>query len=521
MVSGEEPKRDQAWLFTNHRSPLTTHLDHRRHEVCSIMKKWYAPSLLWLAICTGSLAGCAQTSQWVTHWSHKDTKDTATAQVDGKAKTDAKAKPRDDAKIADSSKSKSKSSKEDKSVASADKPSTPKQTDPKSTDKPSSAKSASVAANAKKPETKKPEPKTADTAIASTDTAKAPNKPLTSKNGVQDPFAMTDFQVPEPRGKVNLPDADFEKPEFTKSEIKATATMPPQVQTVSHTKSLDDLPEWARDKTIAPPVAPTTAPVQQATATQIRRADASTLAGGAKSSSMTSLCPDAQGEVRELVTQLDSPDVETVKRTIHRLGRMQTHGTASAPALRKLLNHRDPFVRVHAALALIRMQQPSPQVTETLIVGLRSSDPAVRSFAAAVIAELGPSSTDMLPALSAALQDHDGYVRLHVAEVLIRHEQWSQQALHALIDCLRDRDENVRWLSTYSLAELAPQSSEAVAALAQAVGDPSPKVQIGAAYALGEIGPLAHPAHVALEKACRSEDPELRTAAESALQRVQ
>ncbi|OYW17537.1 MAG: hypothetical protein B7Z55_12330 [Planctomycetales bacterium 12-60-4] len=216
----------------------------------------------------------------------------------------------------------------------------------------------------------------------------------------------------------------------------------------------------------------------------------------------STLCPDAVGEVRELVKALDSSDAEDLKRTIHRLGRMQTHAAAAEPGLRALLQHPDGFVRVHAALALVRMQVASSDVTSTLILGLRSADPGIRSFAAAVLAEMGPNSADALPALSAALNDADGYVRLHVAEVLIRHAQWSQQSL------------------VYSLAELAPQSQEAVAALTRALHDPAAKVQVGAAYALGEIGPLAASSLDELQRCQASPNAELKAAAEYAMTQI-
>ena len=232
-------------------------------------------------------------------------------------------------------------------------------------------------------------------------------------------------------------------------------------------------------------------------------------------------CPDAQGEVKELVKGLETRDLEALKRSIHRLGRMQEHAASSAPALEALLKHNDGFVRVHAALALVRMNVVSSGVSQTLIESLRSPDPGIRSFAAAVLAEMGPGSEDALPALSAGLSDSDGYVRLHVAEVLIRNEQWSQQALRVINGSLDNSDENVRWLATYSLAELAPQSEDSVKALRKALKDPAGKVQVGAAYALGEIGALAASAVPDLERCRQAPNEELKSAADYALSQIQ
>ena len=248
------------------------------------------------------------------------------------------------------------------------------------------------------------------------------------------------------------------------------------------------------------------------------------VAAAAKSSAVAllSLCPEARGDLREQVLALNTSDVEVLKRGLHRIGRMGTDAAAAAPALEQLLNHKDGFVRTHAALALARMQQPTPEVVQTVVDGLKSKDPGLRSFAAATLAEMGPRAGDALTALADSLDDRDGYVRLHAAEVLIRYEQWSYRSLETLLGCLTDKDENVRWLATYSLAELAPESPEAVTALAKAARDPVVKVQTGAVYALGEIGPFAKNAAASLHRlADETSQAELQSAILYALQQIE
>ena len=248
------------------------------------------------------------------------------------------------------------------------------------------------------------------------------------------------------------------------------------------------------------------------------------VAAASKSSAMALLsqCPTAKGEVREQILALNTNDVEGLKRGLHRIGRMGSDASAAAPALAQLLKHKDGFVRTHAALALARMQQSTPEVVQTVVDGLKSSDPGLRSFSAATLAEMGPQAGDALAALADSLDDRDGYVRLHAAEVLIRYEQWSYRSLETLLDCLADKDENVRWLATYSLAELAPESPEAVAALAKAARDPVIKVQTGAVYALGEIGPFAKNAAASLHRlADETTQAELQSAILYALQQIE
>lgn len=231
-------------------------------------------------------------------------------------------------------------------------------------------------------------------------------------------------------------------------------------------------------------------------------------------------CPQAEGEVRTLVESLDTSDAETLKRQLHQLGQLEQRAIPAQPAVEELLQHSDPYVSVHAALALHRMQVRRDLSTATVVRALRSSDPAVRSFAATAAGELATGNPELLAALSSALNDNDGYVRLHAAEVLARHEEYSYRATSALLDCLQDADHNVRWLSTYSLAELAPQRSDVVQALTRRVSDSEPRVRVGAVYALGEIGPLAKSAENELQMALTDPNADLRAAAAYALQQI-
>lgn len=236
--------------------------------------------------------------------------------------------------------------------------------------------------------------------------------------------------------------------------------------------------------------------------------------------SLVALCPQADGQVQELVKNLETRDVEQIKKATNELGRLGSQSLAAAPALRQLLQHADGMVRVNASLALTRIEGSTPQSIATLVEALKHEDSAVRSYAAAVLSGMGPQAADAVPALTDALQDSNAYVRLHVAEVLIRYGQWSQPALKTLLGCLEDQDANVRWLTAYSLAELAPQSQETVNALRLALRDPEEKVRVGAIYALGELGPMALPAENDLRKLTQDSNAEVRTTAEQSLRQI-
>ena len=181
---------------------------------------------------------------------------------------------------------------------------------------------------------------------------------------------------------------------------------------------------------------PSTAKPQSASAAEI------------KSSPYVAICPDAQGKTRELLTQLDADNPAAMKRVIHQIGRLGSNGTAASPALRQLATNEDPYIRIHSALALWRIDHDAATATPILIDALEQQDPGIRSFAAAAVGEIGPQSEEAIPSLEKALKDENGYVRLHVAEALGRFDNWQDKSTEVLISCRKDSAANVRWLAT-------------------------------------------------------------------------
>ncbi len=238
------------------------------------------------------------------------------------------------------------------------------------------------------------------------------------------------------------------------------------------------------------------------------------------SARLSSLCPEATGDLGLLVQGLDSDDVATLKRTIHRIGRLEKAGAPAVPALKALLRNDDTYVRVHAALALWRVEANAAETIPVALTALRQPERGIRSFAATVLGEIGAQSESARPVLETALADRDGYVRLHIAEALGQHPAWTTKAAEVLSSCLNDRDDNIRWLATYSLADLAPQNEAAVSALTIALLDQDVRVRAGAAFALGEIGPAARSAVQALESTRTDADEEVRASAEQALKQI-
>tara|TARA_R110002111_G_scaffold256979_2_gene324541 strand:+ start:10550 stop:12892 length:2343 start_codon:yes stop_codon:yes gene_type:complete len=232
------------------------------------------------------------------------------------------------------------------------------------------------------------------------------------------------------------------------------------------------------------------------------------------------MCPDAKGEVLELVRQLDSNDVPMLKQSIQRLGAMETGAVAAVPALRSLSLHESTGVRIQSAFSLWKIEGNTDDSIPTLVDAMNSTVESDRSFAAAVLAQIGFNSQELTPILVRSLSDSNEYVRMHTAELLARDSEWKYQANKTLADCLLSKDVNIRWLASYSLADLKPEDDRVVAALSIALQDKASQVRAGAAYALGEIGPYAHKSIPELQKARFDTNSEVRTAAKNALSRV-
>ena len=513
------------------------------------MKKWYSHSRwLLVAAVVVQMTGCAQTSRTLARWTGRD-QDTAIAKSEEKP-----TKATSEAEL-------KKGTKEspDLTLAAAEKGNSA----PNKQDK-ASPKTSDSLANAK-----------ADEASSKlTNKSKAQESTLAKKSGrMEDPFLAesTDFDArpsdtlkssvakPSAGEKTTLAAADqgvartngskTTTPSQTSRSDNPSAGLPnwaggqdlaattsvrnplkesAPIQEVAHksVEGVKDLPAWAvgTDSPKATLTASLTEPAESPIASSSDLASPTKLPERRvpiPAGALTSLCPDAEGTVRELVASLETEDDEVLKRNIHNLGRLGPDARAALPALVKLQKHPHGAVAVHAALATIRVEGVKPHSLNCLTAAMKSPDPSVRSFSAAVIAGLGPEGQEALPAVAAALNDSDGYVRLHVSEVLIRFDAWQSQALTTLLGCLKDQDENVRWLTTYSLAELAPKSPEVVDALVRTLDDPSDKVCVGAAYALGELGELASPAKDRLRVLTFHANDEVRATAQHALSRIE
>lgn len=238
--------------------------------------------------------------------------------------------------------------------------------------------------------------------------------------------------------------------------------------------------------------------------------------------SYAELCPDAQGEIHSLVTTFDGDNPQQWLRSLHRIGRLGPDAESALPAIHALLDHQQPFVRIHAVLALSRVSGDIDEAaTAVLIRELQNFEPGIRAFAATALREVeGIPESTVIAALSGALSDSDPAVRLHAAEAIGKYDGWQGEAITTLVSFLNDESADIRMLATYSLGNLTPQSALVISALSASLHDRDSRVRAGAAFALGEIGPSAISAVPQLERARRDSREDVRDAAMHALRRI-
>ncbi len=517
------------------------------------MNKWYRPfGLVLLAAMAGNLSGCAQTSGWLAKKpSKKASEEKLADSKDSKKKTrDKDSKGKNSKELADLK------SDESKSALGGPK-------DSKLKGKSARTDDTKVVSASKTEPAKKTKPRVDPLAVeegaetvASTSATKSKSKPAARRSDDDlDTFLSSIENPPGKSGKGKGAVKEEASDEFDQPSANDARKNVVQVkkEVESRSDGFDgDIADWAEEKS-----SPAESPVKSAQASKVTSSfddePISTTGENAESQSddeafvsteekqkstvdssrthsikhgtgrgMLDVCHHAEGELADVLKDLDPSDAESLKRGLHQIGQMGDKGTAAAPLLQKLLKHEDQFVRAHAALTMARLKLTNVESIKVVTESLKSRDASLRSFASAVLGEMGPQSNKVLTSLAESLNDKDGQVRLRAAEVLIRHDGFAYPALQSLLASLADKDENVRWLTTYSLAELAPESPEAVQALLKASHDPVLKVQIGAVYALGEIGPYAKRATSELRKVFKSsDDEELKAAIVYSLEQIE
>lgn len=235
--------------------------------------------------------------------------------------------------------------------------------------------------------------------------------------------------------------------------------------------------------------------------------------------------PSAALWLETLAERLADPDEDVVRAAAAALAKLGGREAGAAALLRRALGGRVRAGRVHAALALTRLEPPAPALLPALVEALEAPDNDVRWRAARALVDLGRLHGEVLPVLiGLARVGESQAVRRMAVLCLPQLAPDRSEVAEALLDVSRDRDESLRRAALAAMGGLmAPPDAVAVRLLEvmQADGD-----ACAGAAAMALAGLAQHAgwsarvagAFEALEH--RSERPEVRAAVARARDRL-
>ena len=254
-------------------------------------------------------------------------------------------------------------------------------------------------------------------------------------------------------------------------------------------------------------------------------------------------------DVSALVAKLGQGTPDDIKKAIDGLTDLGASAKDAAPALVKLLDHKDAGIRGSAARALGSLQAGDAAVVKALAAKLEDSDALVRAYSAHALGTFGAASESAAPALVKKLTDEDPAVRRQALKALRAIPHNKQESIDAAVKMLEkgtpqevanilhsitesgpaavptlikllNRADTRHW-ACLVLSELGEDGAEAVPALAAVLnGNVDASGARETLLALAAIGPKAEPAVSAIAKQLSSNDNMVRPAAAYALGRI-
>jgi RNA polymerase sigma factor (sigma-70 family) len=165
-------------------------------------------------------------------------------------------------------------------------------------------------------------------------------------------------------------------------------------------------------------------------------------------------------------------------------------GRQTAPSLRRRLGSQEAHDRRVAAELLVRVEPPSPDLTELLRPLLADKDHYVRRAAIEGLAAQGPAAKASISDLEKADNDSNLPNRVRVRVALIHIAGASEERINALADFLRLKEpcDGAAGYAAAELGKLGRKAKSVVPQLLEAVKHPDAHVRINAAYALVQVG---------------------------------
>jgi HEAT repeat protein len=193
-----------------------------------------------------------------------------------------------------------------------------------------------------------------------------------------------------------------------------------------------------------------------------------------------------------LLDLLDHPDNTVRQEAARILDQNPTGLTEAMPKLVKLLQHKEPRLRLLASRHLQTLGKHTDDVIRVLSDVLPVNEDEVRNEAVALLGHYGPRAAAVVPRLVKLLKDPDATVRIQAARALWQVDKaQTPRAVAALREALGDNSALIRRQAVLLLADIGPAAREATGSLVEALNDADDNVRRGSLHALTRIGPAA------------------------------
>lgn len=196
--------------------------------------------------------------------------------------------------------------------------------------------------------------------------------------------------------------------------------------------------------------------------------------------------------VEPLADALGDPERAVAKAAADALVALARGSEGVPPLLRAALRRRGDGApargRVHAALALARLEPPDPGLLPALVEGLGAHDGDVRWASARVLVDLGRLHPQIVGVLVGLVRGADDAAARRMAAFALRELAPDHpETARALLDATGDDDRHVRRAAVTALAGLLDPPPAVAARLAALRADPDPTLARLAALALERL----------------------------------
>ncbi|NEQ09916.1 MAG: signal transduction protein, partial [Moorea sp. SIO4E2] len=234
------------------------------------------------------------------------------------------------------------------------------------------------------------------------------------------------------------------------------------------------------------------------------------------------------------VTKLDYPDYyltttehTSLQKNIQNLSlsaivRLDNTSESLVNTLLSWLKDDDATIRSEAALALGELDQVSEPVVNSLLMGLNDKNARVRYSSIWALGKLKQHGKTVVSALLTRLNDQNSRVRCLSASVLGKLEQPGETVVSALVTCLKDKDSDLRCAAATALGQLGNGqlgnlSETVVSALLPQLEDQDSDVRCATINALSQLGNSSQVVITALLGCLKDEESGVRASAAETL----